>query len=313
MRFSFEYPSLREVRPQAIGVLHELLEKEYRTFHLDHGVRHPCGIYNVSLSQVSKRLLAVIHCANELGYPDNRYYPDGNPRVEAFLEKLDAMLDAFAEHVEDCENIIKCFFPSKKDEECKRWVRDFQKQVRDYAVRVSHLVNRIKHSHGRLRALAFHWGSNFCYGYYVEGVTATGAIGPDSTLHLAPKTQAYSLNRDLMFHLCGVFWLSAQLARIVRCISGVDGEMSRRIDGLDDLHKAIDELASLKSWTFDDEIQLPRGEIRIASAGCVHIYFGVPRGAIHLLPQHAGGFVSTRADGTSRTFAFPYMHRAGIR
>lgn len=90
-------------------------------------------------------------------------------------------------------------------------VARFKKSILEYRSHVANIVNYIKHSQGRLRLVVMTTDAISTLGYYVEGVTRSGGIGPVGTVH-PNENSAFSYNRDLPFHACHIFVVGLRLA-----------------------------------------------------------------------------------------------------
>lgn len=123
-------------------------------------------------------------------------------------------------------------------------------------------------------------------------------------MHSSPNPRAFSLIGNLKFHICGLLWVGAQLARVLRNIAGVDGIPLRAPDGLDDFHRVIEILAVAQSHIFVDEVNESIGTIRFLRSGAVRISFAPASQNVSVVPVAAGGRVITRADGFSTKYEF---------
>ena len=129
MKFSFDFQSINDVRPKALYSLAEFAHSDRPSFHVAQKSRHPTAIYNLSLTQVSSRMLNVARLADELTFPGIYSQSEESKQYVRILDAVDTMLDSLAEHVEDCEKIIKCLHENPASSDCKRHLQDFRKEV----------------------------------------------------------------------------------------------------------------------------------------------------------------------------------------
>ena len=181
-------------------------------YHENHKQRHPYASYNVSLSSIANRTLAVIKELSEL-HRSRVFESPTNVNFEVpILEATDHMLDALMEHLDDCKNILESFFKDADSKDCKEILNQFKKAVHPYRDHIGKVVNFIKHNQGRLRIVVFHWPSNCAIGYYIEGPIPNVGLGPSPLIH--PKSHtAFSFNYDLKFHVCCIYAISNCLAK----------------------------------------------------------------------------------------------------
>lgn len=184
-------------------------------FNNDYRCRHPRGLYAISTTTIASRFRRLLNEYFRIE-PMMLQCEDDAPKVETetLLEHLDALLDSLMEHHDDCISVLRCFFPVGADYKKNPAVRAFQREVESYRNFIGHRVNHIKHGQGRLRPLFVSDDSRWFAGYFFEGVGVGGGIGPDPEIH---RTQeAYSLGRDLRFHLYHVYATGAALATAVQ-------------------------------------------------------------------------------------------------
>lgn len=99
------------LNPEAVDTLS--LEFDSPLYNLEYQLRHPFGIYNVSLNNIFssfENLLLELAFANKQDIQSNKSDTKWN---EDLLHSLEKLLYALMEHMDDCENIIKCFFPPR--------------------------------------------------------------------------------------------------------------------------------------------------------------------------------------------------------
>jgi hypothetical protein len=152
-------------------------------------LRPPLGIYNVSLSRLEARLLAVLTTFAALSRDNRSLEPQGAEKdgvVATLLDQLELFVYAAAEHVDDCESILKTLFESEADFARNRAVKNFKREIKWPRKDFSHLANAIKHHHQRLRLfltpMTFVDDQFTLIGFIVERVVK-GVVQPDPEFH----------------------------------------------------------------------------------------------------------------------------------
>jgi hypothetical protein len=189
--------------------------------HGDHGLRHPLGIYSISFQRVIQAFQNVL-VENEKVYhvplkEDEAIDFDTVPLLKAQQELLDSLMA----HIDDGYQILKALYPASRLTKsvpfADKWleqakhptVAQYKHLIKPYRDTIAPIVNRMKHEHGRLRALIMR---NFdqpqntqqrIVGYFVEGVDKHGTVGPDTKIH--GKDRAISFHRDLRYHFVHLY------------------------------------------------------------------------------------------------------------
>lgn len=214
------------------------------------------------------------------------------------------MLDALIEHIEDCGGIIQSFFAPEEEKQSRQAVSLFKRSVLSYRNHVASMVNYIKHRQGRLRLVVMTTDQVSTLGYYVEGVLRSGGIGPVSTVH-PNENSAFSFNRDIPFHTCHLFFVSAKLAEVLVSI-----DSSLHADSGTGVHNgklgSLFELASaLPKIYFPDELLKDYPYLGI-SDGSVVLEFPSERirPATHGRMKVQSAFM---ADGSTKEYSVPYL------
>lgn len=305
MKLSMTFPSLREVRLPAFPILKQVHESAVITFHTERGFRSPLSIYNTSLTDLFRRtgavldLWLILHIRVSLGREIS------TPQREAFLEALDHMLDAFMEHMDDCESIIQCFYPRLQEREARKALAIYNKRVRYYRSHIGAVVNYLKHNQGQLRVIELSSPKACVIGYFVEGPVADGVVGP--VPHIHGGNTAFSLHRDMRMHICSLFAVSGALAESISDITKIELVTSNAAtDGNSEaISKTLNAASLLPNTFFPDEINkiYPR-----LDAGIQGVVIEMPS------PNKAETFeksvnfrVTYISDGVTSTYGVPYM------
>src|SRR6266498_1136720 len=204
------------LNPPAIETLS--LELSSPLYHLEYQMRHPFGIYNVSLNRVFSSfedLLTDLTAAKEHDLKSKK----ADLKWENYLlHSLEKLLYALMEHMDDCENILRCFFPPGTKINNENSIRAYQSSVDSYRTHIGKVVNHLKHKQGRLRSIAMFSGDTPYLGYFVEGAEQNGSLGPAPHIHTKGST-AFSYARDIRYHLYNLYFVSAKLAETVDAIA----------------------------------------------------------------------------------------------
>lgn len=303
MRSSESFSHINGAVPKAARALSNL--DGITTYQEVYGVRHPLAAYNTSLAHVSRRILKTLDAlvAARAAPPSS----DTNQRgwEEALLEATDHMLDSLMEHLDDCGDIIRSFFPNAESKQYRTVFGEYKRSVEPYRKHIGNVVNYIKHNQGRLRLINVTWPADRCFGYFVEGPDDKGALGPAPSIH-KPSNTAFSYNRDIPFHLCNVFSVGARLASALRSIdkrivSSQPGMASPETD----LAKALRGASALPRIYFVDEIKKDVPLIRLHGDGLAIEYPSVKKARSPPNGSRISG--SFEGDGFTRTFRLPYM------
>lgn len=280
-----------------------------KLYHQRLRLRHPAGIYSLSLGRLSSRFQNVL---NELDsvradYADSRELPE----LEILIDRQESLLYALAEHLDDCKNILKSFFESNKTANKDEAVRDSGSRVADYRNRVGQIVNSVKHRTGRLCGVMMYDEEIFVPGYYVESAIDRCTVGPDPMLHNGGDT-AISLYRDLKYHFVQVYFLGNHLENAVLGIwnSRLEAkypepgkepmdflELGRRLRLLPDVVYFDERLVAYPRITIR-RANDPRSELRFSCEPPVH-----PLRTFRQFQLRA----SFQGDGFTTTFKLPYF------
>ena len=242
---------------------HPLIPKAGRTlqnwvgvqaYHEEYGVRHPLSAYNVSILSIAKRTNAVLDLLDDTalfrGQSSNR-----SNWEDRLLEAMDHLLDTLNEHVEDCGGVLRSFFPKDDNLAFNVALKQFKKKTKPYRGHICKVDNFIKHNQGRLRLVMMENEVATVPGYYVEGPIPGGGLGASPEIHGSTHT-AYSFNRDIPFHICNIYAMSACLADALRGVNTKLVPKDVGENGLGDVAwvKMLTRVAKLPHIYFPDEV-----------------------------------------------------------
>jgi hypothetical protein len=200
------------------------------TYHVEWGLRQPLGTYNVSLEALPRRFNAVLDSLETLRRFPERIGPELPGATTRLLDAHRALLYAMMEHVEDCDNIAKSFFPKDRAAGKEKPLKDFRAAVRPFRDPLGKIVNAMKHRQGRLGLCEAHNSMARIFGYCVQTAIGPDVIGPDEEIHGSTgpgKLAAISFNHDLRWQYLTVFAVGRQLATFVEEVIGENREGSQ--------------------------------------------------------------------------------------
>lgn len=190
-------------------------------FHEQSGLRLPLGIYNVSISRVTDKLIRLCRRVETYFNAPNTVNPEGDDR-EVLLEIIDyteLSIYAAAEHVDDVKSICTGFFTHTSIRDKNQAYRALEKAVKQHKHLVASAANAIKHQQSRIRLATIefkdekHVGA--LHGFFIEGV-ANGVICPSSTFHRSNKL--FSLTSLVWEIVLFLLLVSRDLATFLRSV-----------------------------------------------------------------------------------------------
>lgn len=223
-------------------------------FNRDHGLRHPLGIYNVSVGKIEERFKKVLRELEPFLKVENAEQIKDS-LVAPLLDAQERLLYSLEEHFDDCYSILDCFFPTTSVRKKNAQVKLFVKRLEVYSKFVGEIVNKMKHKNARLRGTILSLGDEVVPGYFLEGVHPDGALGPDPHIHKGSGgLTAFSFFRDLRLHFVSLFATSEYLTKAIDNL-GDKGSPDARVAcaWAADLGKA---LASLPGTYYPNEVNL---------------------------------------------------------
>jgi hypothetical protein len=223
------------IKPEIYNLLKNLPEEVLH--HRSYGYLHPLGIYNRSLSRVTKAFCNVItelkKLKKDIGLLDVHSKEFVKLESSNLLKSQNELLHSLQSHIDDCYHILKATSPypnmdAIKSSDKKRMNRSpylwlyyskhptfliFKDNIQEYKSFVDLIVNKLKHEHARLRDVILANNFETRIGYFVEVSEVDGeeevVLGPDPEIH--PNSTVFSYSRDLSFHFYNLYELSRHL------------------------------------------------------------------------------------------------------
>ena len=286
-------------------------------YHTVYKVRHPLGLYNISSSTVldhfSTTITKLFQVVNERTFLIKSKEHGDRSSVETLLANQKDLLYALMEYLEDCENILLCFFPSRKSRDKNSHVKSYRKATAEYRNHIGKIVNYLKHNQGRLRSIAFFNDDHLLPGYYVVGADEEGTVGAVEQIHAGGNT-AFSFARDLRYNLFHFYAVSQYLSDALGSILEYEQKIVTA-DNSQALDKRILKIAldvsSLPLMFYPDEVNKPAPTIAIANEHDMKIILTYPDDNVKVKAVQKGMYIiaDQMGDEATRSFRFPYIHK----
>lgn len=287
-------------------------------FHEQIGLRLPLGIYNVSISRVTDKLMRLCQRVETYFNAPDTLNPQGETR-EVQLEIIDYVelsLYAAAEHVDDVKSICTGFFKHTSARDKDPAYRALEKSVKQHKHFVASAANAIKHQQSRVRLATIEFKDDghvgALHGYFIEGV-ANGVVGPSSTFHKSKKIFSLtSLTWEIVLFLLLV---SRDLATFLRSV-GIQREGPVKTTS-DQFAKAIVAAARLPIYDFGEAHPFSRATIELkGSETSLHLLesslYGSIRNGWSISSAPAFGQVVSQYEGDGKTRQFEFFHLESI-
>jgi len=199
-----------------MNILHAQVLPDAVLHHTDHGLRHPQALYAVSFLRVTAAFVAVLDALDNVRCTELTEYGGPVFNTAPVLTAQVELLEAILAHIDDCYHILKALHPPVAMKTPPRFAERWLAEARHPTVKafgqavarfreetLAPIVTRVKHEHGRIRSVVLYGPNLLLPGYYLEGVDAKGALGPDLLVH--PGNTALSYHRDLRYRLTSVY------------------------------------------------------------------------------------------------------------
>lgn len=281
-------------------------------YHLSQQLRLPLGIYNVSVSRIAERVIAL--CRRLEAYFNvssdlSGLRKERDLRTE-LIDFMELAIYAAAEHVDDIDSIAKGFFRHGSKQEKNVAYRELNSKVKNHKRYLSTVANAIKHSQSRLRLFSCEFqqpGIRGClHGYFVEGVE-NGVVGPNKLFH--GQQEVFSVTTLVWEIITFVLRCSRDLRAFLSseavCLSGpVDVRFER-------FANAVVAASRLPLYTFGEEHPFSRSTVRIETSSDEppvldsKLYGSIKRPwSVSPAPMFGPDQSEFEGDGSSKTFRF---------
>lgn len=290
-------------------------------YHTSKNLRMPIGVYNVSFSRVSDKVIRLCRRLENYFASSTTVNPSREPddlMVEV-IDYLELSLYAAAEHVDDVDSIASGFFRSTPLRDKNVAYRELAKKMKGHKRLVAAAANAIKHQQSRVRLFSMeysHVGSLGClHGYFFEAVE-NGVVCPSSTFH---QNQAvFSITTLVWEILTFLLHSSRDLAEFL--IRTAPQREAPTRSNADLFRKAIIAGARLPLYTFGEEHPFSRATVRITTNGLDEdvlssgLYGSIRQGWLDGPPPIFGSFAARfEGDGSTKQFRFPQPKSIGFQ
>lgn len=167
----------------AIGVIKHV--EQSQLFNNARRGRHPSGIYSVSISRVSEKVISFCQKLEPFLSSNFEDLDKIDRKHKEITDYAELAIYAAAEHVDDLMNIAQGFFPNEKSRKKTGYVA-FEESIKQSKRHVSMLANKIKHQQLRIRLSVTEYITpsrrGLLYGYVLEDVE-DGVSGPNKEIH----------------------------------------------------------------------------------------------------------------------------------
>jgi hypothetical protein len=281
MKFSLSVAQQGNLYPSVYNCLRSL--PDCALHHSEHKLRHPIGIYSLSLGRVVQAFKAVLD-ENEKIY---QAPTDSNGQCSfetvALLKAQQELLDALMAHIDDCYQILKALYPANRNGARKpahfayQWlaqanhptVERFKTQVTPYRETFAPIDNKMKHEHGRLRSIVMRHPAALnvphlrIAGYFVEGIDSHQILGPDQEIH--EGKYAISFHHDLRYHFVYLYLIGHFLAQAlidviqIECLPSFKPEQHISVaqSEIEEIKNVAERIAHLPFLFYMNEVTKP--------------------------------------------------------
>jgi hypothetical protein len=290
-------------------------------FHTKHSFRHPAAIYLLSLIQLASdfdRLLKNYAAIRNSQGKSNLLH-------EQIAQSQRILIYSMREHIDDCQMILMClvdpdrFSPQGKSPDDFLKAAGFTEQklfwngvcsyMNSYLIP---LVNKLKHSQGRIRTLVIECpGNDFRPGFYLEEVIGTEIAQPSQELHKGYS--AFSFAKDIRSNLALVFRASQSLQEAIEAfvkrsrITLLPGGNDPSTPGI--WREVCCNVAQLDIGIFPNEVKSRFYRVDIQSAGEFRIR-EIERDQKLIFPKGNIKFkVNETIDGMTKSYQLPTFKR----
>jgi hypothetical protein len=251
--------------------------------HSDHGLRHPLGIYSLSLGRVVQAFKVVLDENDKIYQTPIDNKSSCNFETTALLKAQQELLDALMAHIDDCYQILKALYPANRNGARKpahfahQWLYQakhptaefFRDQINPYRETFAPIDNKVKHEHGRLRSIVMRHPALLdvphlrVAGYFVEGVDSHQTLGPDREIH--EGKYAISFNHDLRHHFVHLFTIGHFLTQALVDLIEIEylphfkpeQYVSVSQSEIEEIKKIAERIASLPFLFYMNEVTKP--------------------------------------------------------
>jgi hypothetical protein len=298
--------------PEVIGYLASIKEFEYSYKH--YCLRHPCGIFNLSINYVLNDFLELL---KELGEHQSNF--DKNKEIR-LSKKFSQLINDFFKFYDSCFEIIQACckqHPPFKKEFLWKWLqrfnyetgKNFFNKLNSDLEHYRKIYNKLKHSINAIQPIYFYKDEISVMGYYLQSVASDGSIGPDEEIH--PKHQnthsasSYNFNLRKLYYL--VYKISLVLQEVIithfEQVYETNLDFNQNYKSDDKLWKELHErVTGLPYIFFPNEFNQNIPEVKINDN---NLTFKIKKAKSTNLDDYRIRLIES-GDGFSRSFRMPF-------
>lgn len=309
------------------SVREELLKRKEDTFYnLQRELRHPLGIYNLSLMNIWATFEEVLdELDNVLNEQIFRNNPPDVTWGNVLLRRQEDLISRLMRHFDDCLSILCCFYPvtsnksREKDRDIvmkKSDVKVVMNAVKLYRDHIANIMNHIKHYQGMIRGVVVFNDNTAIVSYYIEHINKNGIIEPHPDVHpqFRGMHTAFSFNRNLRFLFWMVYAVSDLVSDVIRIIHPKNASINELGNLESQTLRIAKRLEGLPKYLFNDENAMDFPEISaVENNNLTRLILEYP--SITILPTLHGrqqvllGWVG---DGITKSYQLPYYNTSTL-
>jgi len=274
-------------------------------------VRHPLGIYNISLNKIFKRIKKCSEILEEI-FALHHISPENNATTdieEHFFDYLELCLYAGAEHIDDLEIITRCLYKNKIEYRKSRLIKNLNGNIKPKRDYIAKITNTLKHNQGRFRFYSADLGPALnnlqLHGVFVDSASGNMS-GPCEIVHNGTGV-VLSVTTLLWEIMIFAFELSTVVSNSLFEHGIIPGSDLQRHS---DLCGAVKALARLPLYVFDENHPFDRVTFKLVrdienksdlDSGIIgSINHPWPK---NIDPKHVSSSIKYIGDGATRSFA----------
>lgn len=255
------------ILPEAFLVISKLPDDTLH--HLAHGRRAPVSLYRRSLYRIAEDWHLALDKIDKFNISflctgDDALLPDVVSSYAKLLHRL-------YEHFDASYGCLRTLFPLQAknppiDQQFLDNVKPpgwdvFKSRTKLYnRYRLGPVVNALKHNQADMSYLYIHGAHDVRVGYYISDVQENGILGPSLKVH-PDGNSAFSFAYDMLIHFWNLYFMSSELATVVRRVAACEKCVELEQCKNDDLESMYMDLARRVSGLplafFPDEIKQP--------------------------------------------------------
>lgn len=276
--------------------------KKFTFYNAHYKSRHPTAIYKISTQKIFKRTKSLIKWLEVLNDPIKRKQEQEIDHL--VKEHTDQYLDAMAEHFDDCLRILKTICDPSDSQKTRAICRKFNNNIGEFRDHIAKQANFLKHEHAGVELVRFHNNIFSLSGYFITGAITSDVICPHPEIHPGSNS-AFSYSRELRKNLCGLFFISEVLAKILK--ENVERvKFNPIVERNEELEEHFENICTLPYVFFPDEYNKIIPEVLIYKEKKIINYPGKNH-APKLLPHNLTITTSMYFDGISNIHKMPYF------